>query len=1007
MRHRTIGIGIGLLVLACWQGSAHAQFFGGDSGGGGGGGGSNVSVNSTSEANPNFLNSLDILWTNVSGAVRAWFAPTINVKAAPYNAVCDGVTDDRAAIQAAIDAAPSYATIVIDGSSGLCALGASSDTSVRSLRVNAKTGITFEGRKGGGFVTLDSVGTYGWAHTLMGVRTAILVQDSTQITFRNLEFRGNRDGQPLVVATSLSLATCTGCTVERSIFVRGGGYTSGNISAQLVVRGGSRNKVTRSEFYNSNVDTNYARCIWFGDNTASARVETDSEISHNYIYNCGHSAIVFDGIGALIQGNSIHYPTTTGWNGSGMSLASSASGSVTLRRVRVLNNYIQGAPYQGIQLYAPTASDAGEDESFVISGNIIVGGGGAGIYLLNAQHTQVSNNILQDNVRGIYALGHAHDLNISDNTIWDSRSGDSRTMLYGIWLAPGSGGSFAINHVLIANNRVTAARDFGIQVSAGPTSSESVSHIQVVGNVVRDTVPATGGAFGDGIHIAGPGVATNVVVRGNVALGSARSDLRIGNVAAGSSVIVEPDSNIYVSSFNLGYASVNTLTVNSATPSVQYLALWREANTSSTTITNLTDGRDGQTIRIYFTSTNTTIQHGSNISLGSGANFTGQVGDILELQRVGSTWREVSRSRWATGGGGSSAFNDITSGTNTSATMTVGTGGTLTYSGSGTVNASQFRGNSTVALAHGGTNQTTWTANRCVRVNSGGTALESASSDCGSGGIGGSTGSTDNAVLRADGTGGSTLQSSACTISDTGVMTCAGFASTGSGNGITLLEGTAPGAGSSAGEHNVYFDSSDSLLKSHQNGGSVVTYHSTAYAMAFEDWNDVAGCVGTTAGHVWDAPSSGAPEAICDPASTNTTKGLLAFDDSTDEAVHVKFRLPTGFTGAIDFIIRYKMASATSGTVGWCVQLARVPTGSTSDPSLPAQASGNCASQTVPGTAGQESEVTISGVTCTSCAAGDLIYGAIGRDANGSAVSDSATGDARLIGFVKRVRRTM
>jgi hypothetical protein len=45
---------------------------------------------------------------------------------------------------------------------------------------------------------------------------------------------------------------------------------------------------------------------------------------------------------------------------------------------------------------------------------------------------------------------------------------------------------------------------------------------------------------------------------------------------------------------------------------------------------------------------------------------------------------------------------------------------------------------------------------------------------------------------------------------------------------IAFLEGTAPGAGAASGEHNLYFDSADSRLKSHENGGSVVTYHSTA-----------------------------------------------------------------------------------------------------------------------------------------------------------------------------------
>ncbi len=43
-----------------------------------------------------------------------------------------------------------------------------------------------------------------------------------------------------------------------------------------------------------------------------------------------------------------------------------------------------------------------------------------------------------------------------------------------------------------------------------------------------------------------------------------------------------------------------------------------------------------------------------------------------------------------------------------------------------------------------------------------------------SGGIGGSTGSTDNAILRADGTGGATAQGSAGTISDTGQVATSG-----------------------------------------------------------------------------------------------------------------------------------------------------------------------------------------------------------------------------------------
>lgn len=63
---------------------------------------------------------------------------------------------------------------------------------------------------------------------------------------------------------------------------------------------------------------------------------------------------------------------------------------------------------------------------------------------------------------------------------------------------------------------------------------------------------------------------------------------------------------------------------------------------------------------------------------------------------VGGTWT-VSSSGGGGGGGGS--FDAITTGINTTSTMTLGSGSTLTYTGTGVVNASQFRGNTVVADA--------------------------------------------------------------------------------------------------------------------------------------------------------------------------------------------------------------------------------------------------------------------------------------------------------------------
>jgi hypothetical protein len=163
-----------------------------------------------------------------------------------------------------------------------------------------------------------------------------------------------------------------------------------------------------------------------------------------------------------------------------------------------------------------------------------------------------------------------------------------------------------------------------------------------------------------------------------------------------------------------------------------------------------------------------------------------------------------------------------------------------------------------------------------------------------------------------------------------------------------------------------------------------------------EKWWDVVAVQAGAAAHIWNTPSSNAPAATVDPDSTNTIKGYAAFDATTDESFEMNWVLPTGFTGAIDVHFIWK-AAATSGAVGWCAQLIRVADGSTSDPAYPAQASGNCVSDTAKGTTLQENHATISGVTCTSCTARDHVYVRISRDANGGAVTDDMTGDAHLM----------
>jgi hypothetical protein len=128
----------------------------------------------------------------------------------------------------------------------------------------------------------------------------------------------------------------------------------------------------------------------------------------------------------------------------------------------------------------------------------------------------------------------------------------------------------------------------------------------------------------------------------------------------------------------------------------------------------------------------------------------------------------------------SGTFSGTSSGTNTGDQTTVsGNAGSATVLQTArTINGVSFDGSAnitvtaagstlsdTVTVAKGGTGLTALgTALQVLRVNAGATALEYAAAA--GGGIGGATGSTDNSVLRADGTGGATLQSSAWIIAD-------------------------------------------------------------------------------------------------------------------------------------------------------------------------------------------------------------------------------------------------
>jgi hypothetical protein len=149
----------------------------------------------------------------------------------------------------------------------------------------------------------------------------------------------------------------------------------------------------------------------------------------------------------------------------------------------------------------------------------------------------------------------------------------------------------------------------------------------------------------------------------------------------------------------------------------------------------------------------------------------------------------------------------------------------------------------------------------------------------------------------------------------------------------------------------------------------------------------------------------GLPESAHFPASNfpqltqSNQRPVLAFDAATDETAYWTDVAPQGLTGTITLIVTIAMASATSGTVGIQAQLEAITDGDATDTDATTSFDtvNNSASTTVPATAGYIKQISITMTNADSIAAADYYRLSINRDADGSAITDSATGDMYLL----------
>lgn len=137
------------------------------------------------------------------------------------------------------------------------------------------------------------------------------------------------------------------------------------------------------------------------------------------------------------------------------------------------------------------------------------------------------------------------------------------------------------------------------------------------------------------------------------------------------------------------------------------------------------------------------------------------------------------------------------------------------------------------------------------------------------------------------------------------------------------------------------------------------------------------------------------PYANFPQPSTNNGRPVLWFDAATDETCCWTRKIPQGWTGTGTLVLTCVMASATSGAVGFQLQVEALTAGDAvdTDATTSFDSVNNSASTTVPATAGYPFEISITITNADSLAAGDYVRFQINRDADGSAITDSATGD--------------
>jgi parallel beta-helix repeat protein len=542
--------------------------------------------------------------TTVKGAV---LNRGVNVK--DYGAKGDGVTDDTAAIQAAMDAASN-----VYFPAGTYLVGAALVPNTNQYMWG--TGATIK--------LADSTNT-----------SIISADGASNITIEGLSLDGNKANQ------SITKTDSTKAVIYLTDTSNATQVTKNNIVNCKIINAGSDGVCFGASTYSGVSDCYIEAPAQHGISTIGGSIlQTEfCTFSHNRIKGGETGA---DGAGIIVMGTARFCSITgntitdTGIYGDGITAYAQVNHGHS-----ITGNVIKNSHNHGIHI--------GGDH-ITVSGNTInevalTASGASGI-LVESQSTDPAAQFITLSGNTVYCtnanVGAGIDIQDRANNVVVSGNNIRNTATIGIRL---NDGSLAV----VSGNQVSGSGTIGIDVS-------SYIRVNIEGNIISNTnqdgIDLTGAAqsivsgnfiFNSGVSVGGgtgfaikaDATSTNLFIQGNMMRETSESSL-VSLDTSINSIVCESNYMTDGSTHEAAIPVASASTINLPAHSHMFEI------TGTTTITTINGMWEGRVVILRFAST-AQVTDGGNINLAG--NFTGSGSRILTLMsQNGTSWHEVSRS---------------------------------------------------------------------------------------------------------------------------------------------------------------------------------------------------------------------------------------------------------------------------------------------------------------------------------------------------------------------------